>query len=314
MRFETFQEDILKNIRDYLPEEFQDAQIRVKEVRKLDRTYQSLSVCKKGSRVVPMIDLDGLYGEYREDCRWLMERMTRGIAESVVREIRWKESMQDDIYLHYETARDKLFIRVSDEETNREMLKDLPHRVIEGLALTCHLFYISEDRHLYTTVVTKDLLEGYGITEEELFREAMENSPKVFPPRFRSLEESIRELEEPDGVLVLPPHRGPKLYELTNREQINGASVLFYPGMMEEIAHRLEDSYYVLPSSVHEVMILPEGEEQDTEMLKAIVRGANGQCLGDGDRLSDTVFHYDMAAKRFETVDDWQRRTGYYLN
>ena len=314
MRFDTFKESILNHLRDYLPEEYGDARIKVEEVTKLDKTYRALSVCRKGSNIIPMIDLDGLYERFCEESGSLLEKITRGIAEGVVREIRWKESMQDDFYLDYETARKRLFIRVSDAELNRKMLEDLPHRVIEGLALTCHLFFVSEDRHLYTTAVTRSLCGDYGISEEELMEEALRNSPKVFPPRFQPLEERIRELEGEAEVIRISPQPGPKLYELTNREQINGASALFYPGMMEEIAHRLEDSYFILPSSVHEVMILPEGEGADPGILKEIVRGANMQCLGDGDRLSDNVFHYDMKAKRFETVDDWQHRTGYYLN
>ena len=314
MQFDAFKESILDHLREYLPEEYGDARIKVEEVTKLDKTYRALTVCRKGSNIVPMIDLDGLYERFCEESGGLLEKITRGIAEGVVREIRWKESLEDDFYLEYETARERLFIRVSDAEMNRRMLEDLPHRVIEGLALTCHLFFITEDRHLYTTAVTRDLCSDYGITEEELIEEALQNSPKVFPPRFQALDERIRELEGEDDVIRITPRSGPKLYELTNREQINGASALFYPGMMEEIAHLLEDSYFILPSSVHEVMILPEEEETDTFMLKEIVRGANMQCLGDGDRLSDDVFHYDMKAKLFETVDNWQRRTGHYLN
>ena len=73
--------------------------------------------------------------------------------------------------------KDKLFIRVSSAEKNEEMLQNVPHQIRENLAITYHLFISIDDVGMGSTTITNDILKHYGISEEQLHADAMENSP-----------------------------------------------------------------------------------------------------------------------------------------
>ena len=89
---------------------------------------------------------------------------------------------------------------------------------------------------------------------------------------------------------------------------INGAAALFYPGIMKQAAALMEGSYYILPSSVHEVILLPEECAPDFRELEKMVRQINRSQVLPEDRLSDHVYHYDHARDLFERADTFARR------
>ena len=88
------------------------------------------------------------------------------------------------------------------------------------------------------------------------------------------------------------------MYILTNENGLNGAGVLFYPDMQKRIGEILDDSYYVLPSSLHEVIIMPEKLSPDIRVLEAMVKDANKTVVELQDILSDRVFMFDREKNR----------------
>ncbi len=307
MNFDVFTEIIFDNVRDYLPEEYRDVEITLEEISKLNETYQALTVKKEGCGFVPRINLDSLYEQFCIDTLVLLRDVAKEVAGSIIRDLSREDVVPMECFLDYERATELLFIRVSPEETNRELLKTLPNRVIHGLAMTCHLYFGTSDGSFRSSMVTEALREQFGVTGEQLLKDSLANSRKILPPVLKNLR------EDPE-LKKIPVDREPALYMLTNRTGINGAAVLFYPGMMEEMAQQLEDSYFVLPSSIHEMMLIPEGEAPSTDKMEGLLWEANQKCVAPAEKLSDDVFHYDMKSRRFETVRDWKKRKGDYVN
>ena len=308
MNFDAFTEIIRDNLKDFLPEEFRDVRISVEEVMKLNQTYQALTATKEGCGFVPRINLDSLYEQYCIDTLSELRKVAREVAETIVRDLsRDREEIPAECFTDYEEAKDSLFIRLSDAETNRKLLETLPHREVEGLAVTCHLYFGTEEGSFRSSMVTEALREQLGVSREQLLEDAVKNSPRILPALVEDLGKKYR-------IDLLTGGDGIELYMLTNITGINGAAALFYPGMMEEIALQLEDSYFVLPSSIHEVMIIPEKGAYPPEHMKEMVRSGNEHCVAPYEKLSDEVFHYDMKARRFELCENWQKRTGRFIS
>ena len=93
------------------------------------------------------------------------------------------------------------------------------------------------------------------------------------------------------------------MYIATNEDRMNGASVLAYPDFMETAVECLNGSFYILPSSIHEVILLPEKSGFDVQELQMLVRHVNATEVAPKERLSDHVYHYDRKKRLFKRAD-----------
>ena len=119
----------------------------------------------------------------------------------------------------------------------------------------------------------------------------MENSTKTAEVKIKTMpdflgEDYINDFEVLQNIIIV-----------SNKEQNYGAGAVLYPGVLEKISDKYGKNLYVLPASVHEVLVLPEqGEENEAEMLEAIVRQVNAGVLSKEDFLSDKIYYYEKTA------------------
>ena len=185
---------------------------------------------------------------------------------------------------------DSLRVRMLNKGRNKEYLKGIPYR-----DLGCGFVYIMEVGHgEYGAVITDALMKDYEISKDELFDKAIENTAGFFPAVLQDLAESAcGRPEDCSNLLELPAARAPAGagpgFVLTNSRYFWGAGALFYPGVMERIRELLGGDFYVLPSSVHELIILAV-EDQDPQQLAYLVRAANRDVVADSDILSDDLY------------------------
>ena len=92
------------------------------------------------------------------------------------------------------------------------------------------------------------------------------------------------------------------MYVLTNSTGSLGASALFYPDVKEKAAELLGSDFYILPSSCHEVILVPDSTDIKAQDLCDMVKQANRSVVEDKDILSDNVLHYSRDERRLERV------------
>ena len=107
---------------------------------------------------------------------------------------------------------------------------------------------------------------------------------------------------------MMPATEGPQLMVLTNMQGIHGAATLFYPGQLEAIAQQMGSDFFVLPSSVHETLILPDDGTAEPDSLQFMVREINQSTVAPEDRLSDFVYHYDSKDHVLEKAETFALR------
>jgi len=191
MDFNQFVDEVKGRIKQFLPIEYEGAQVKIEEIKKLNENYLGITVLKENQVIAPTFNLNQLYEMFQSDPQNSMENILRNITELVLDA---PEQFDPKSITEYETAKDKLFIRVSSAEKNEEMLQNVPHQMREDLAITYHLAISIDDIGVGSTMITNDILKRYGISEEQLHADAMENSPNVRPVQVMIMGSMIEQL------------------------------------------------------------------------------------------------------------------------
>ncbi len=274
------------SILDYLPESYKDASVSVFRNVKLGGEYDAMTVRRKSVKQAGAVNLNAFYDRYcrGDDFDSLLKQMADIVEQGNL-------NCDSEWITDYREASRHLIMRVSNAGWNEKALKTVQYRQIGDLALTFHILIDLPDGQKGTAMINHNLLKIYGITEQQLYEDALKSSPLVQPASFGifSLAPSGRRDAESD-----------RLYVLTNESGCFGASVLFYPGKMKEAAYVLGGDYFILPSSIHEVYLLRD-TGQDAAELDAIVREANREAVQKSEQLSDHVYHYDAEKDLFES-------------
>lgn len=271
MEFNQFVDEVKGRIKQFLPIEYEDAQVRIEEVKKLNENYLGITVLKENQVIAPTFNLNQLYKMYQSDPEVSMGSILRSITELV---LDVPEQFNPKSITEYENAKKKLFIRVSSAEKNEEMLQNVPHQMREDLAITYHLAIRIDDIGVGSTTITNDILKRYGIAEVISNGMGSENP----------------------------------MFIVTNSQTVGGAGVIFYPEVMDQIGEGFQGNFFILPSSTHETLVIPDNGAFDYRVLEDMVQTINENEVAPEERLSDHVYHYDVKDRVFERADKFEAR------
>ena len=312
--FEEFEENVKDRIKDYLPEKYEDAVIEIRHHEKINESYLGMCVWTGGNAASPVLNLEKYYALFQNGLTG-MEDVIRRMADIVQ-----ENTILVDLSLvtDYSRIKENLFIRVCDAARNGELLKNIPHTRIDDLAVTYHILGSIDAGGMSSMTVTSQMMADLGITKEQLHQDAMENSPHLFPPMIENIgimmrlidmktaglgEEVINEVRKTmDQEMQIP------MLVVTNREQINGASALFYPGILDQVAEMMGEGYFILPSSVHEWIAVPDREGLDASQMQAMIKDANQNAVTPDIQLGDAAYHYDPKEHVFEKASAYEER------
>lgn len=256
-----------------------------------------LSVRKEGKRVAPMIYLDSYYREYLDG------RSLRGICDQILEcceDSDFEEHFDVDFFREPERVRPTVAYRLINYEKNRELLQEIPHLPFLDLAVIFYSLLTDTPVGHATVLIRNSHLELWGKNTSWLYEAAKENTEKLLPKRLVSMEDMIYELSEGKQEAE---YAGVPMYVLTNSRKSFGAACLLYDGVLGECFRRLEESYYLIPSSVHEVILIPASAVGDSRELCALVQEMNRTQVRSTEVLSDTVYLYSEETRRLEMID-----------
>ena len=291
MNFDAFEERICGDFQERYPE----MAFRSETVKKVqDGSYHGLSVVKEGSAVGVILDLDAAFryylagDSYEEVLRGTMERLENALR-SVPFDVERAKDLSD-----YGKTKSLLWPQVVEYARNAEVLEGVPKRRIGDLALVVRIVLDNSA----SALVKEPMLENWHVTEDQMFEEAILNAGTPV----------IRNMAEVLGELTGSEMQDVGIWVASNTENRYGASVIAVPGFFEQAAGVLGKNFYLLPSSIHEVLLVPE-DGADSETLLNMVKSINETEVSEDERLSDNVYHYDICEKVFETASEYERRT-----
>jgi len=306
MDFEQFKEAFIEEVKEKLHESGMDATVSVNQVNKLNESYEALTVTPEGSNVGVNLNMDNFFEAY--------ERGTEldSIADKAVEVIQGGFENQPAIDVaaltDYSQMKDKLVMEVVSKEANEDMLANIPHKDMEDMAVVYRFVLDSSDDGRATILATNQLIGTMGVTPEQLHADAMENAPELKPAIIKGMTEMLADMGMPVEEMGLEVPAQEFLYVATVEDKINGAGVLAYEGFMDQAAERVGGDFYILPSSRHEILLVPDNGEMDLQHLKDMVREVNATQVAPEEKLTDSVYHYDSKAKIFELGEKFIER------
>lgn len=277
-----FYQYVEANILNYLPE-MEGKKVMVQRVKRNNQiSMMGLSIGETKNYLVPVLYLEIFYrnylrGQELSDTMKDIARIYRGHQVGFY--------LDEDKVSDYEHIKKNLFYRVVNYEKNKEMLKYTPYERFLDLAVTYRwAAYRNHDGMASALVRNKELLL-WGVTKEQMMKDAKENTEKIFPPVMRKIQSvipvKITDMEIP-------------LFVLSNGDYMNGASVMLYKDPLRDFANYMGYDLYILPSSIHEVILLLDDEYvQSSEELREMVRETNCMVVDQEEVLSDHIYHYD---------------------
>lgn len=155
-------------------------------------------------------------------------------------------------------------------------------------------------------MVSYQLMDAMGVTSEKLHQDAIANSVNMRPAKVQKLSKLLAEMM--DVPVETVEKSAPPLLVVTTEDKIKGACAIFYQEMMEQLAKEAGGDFFILPSSVHEVLVMQDKGEMSAEELKDMVTAINGDVAAPADVLTDQVYHYGAKERIFERGDKFEAR------
>lgn len=312
-----FIELVASNILEYLPKEFHDAQIEVIERTKNNDTLLHGLIIHSGEKkemeAAPIFYLEPYFRAYQfgeKDMEDVMHELARDYLQVIrnMPQFDLPEMTKDGI-------KDRVYVKVVDTRSNQERLKDLVSLPVDGgFSLTVYIDMDTPKKDAMIQI-TKDLASRMDFDERELMQTAMRNTVNAHPAELVEMKKimmdmsGLRKLEPGDNLLRdnCSPVEDMSMLILSNADKFFGATALFYADVKAQIADVTGGSYYVLPSSVHEVIILPDNGTFDERELARMVQSVNANEVSPEEQLGNKVLYYNASMDRLMVAVDLDR-------
>lgn len=301
MEYETFLNEVKEHMEHALGKGYDLTLRRVPKNNGL--MLDGLCIAKDGGHVAPAIYLNPCY---------LQHQAGRSMADIVSELITLYQANQTppdvdyDRLACFEEIRSHIACRLIHADSNQALLTDIPHIPWMDLALVFYLCLHEDDSGLMTATIHNIHLDIWNISLAELKETALANTPKLFPPVISSMARIIEDLSQAmeqesasqpsDGNPVdygLPdPDASAPFYVLSNTSGINGAACILYPEVLKNFADSMEKDIIILPSSIHEVLLLPDDGDISYAEMSRLVTHINRSEVPKEDRLSNQVYLY----------------------
>ena len=205
-----------------------------------------------------------------------------------------------DMILDYDRAKERLIFRAVNADRNRELLEHCPHVRQLDLALTFRLRIDEPGGRQGTVLVSREIAEAWQVDPDTLYAQTAENMKRLYPPRLDALTNVLERLAGEGRIMMENPlpmdAEDMPIYVLTNESGQEGASVLFYTDQVRRFAQRHGCDALIFPSSIHELLLIPETFARADIDYSDMVREINTQVVSDEEILSDHVYRYSLAS------------------
>lgn len=314
MNYDSFVLEVQRQIVGHLPEQYQDVEVFANKVKKNNDTeLTALVLHKPGETISPQLYLEQSFEEYKNGMT--LNEIVGQLADSYLQSRNFEIPDVTELVFDFEKVQGLLRLQLINKEYNGEKLQDIPCKDLENTDLTAVLrIHLPVEQPGETTILVTDaMLSQWDKAMDELYPIALQNTMVANPARINSMRQVIMEMytreygEKEVGNFKIEPY---EQYVLKNSAGINGATVLLYPDILEQLAQGANANLFILPSSVHEIILMQDTGQLDAKELQAMVMTVNETGVLPEERLSDEVYYYDkdehclsMATSREATAE-----------
>jgi hypothetical protein len=308
MNYNQFLEEVRAAVQERLGSDYE---IRIQKITKNNGiVLDGLIIGKASNNIAPTIYLNSYYMHFAHgmSLQEILEDIISAYKEN-------NDVVFGDIreLLDFTNLQDKVAFKLIQREKNKELLKDVPYFEFLDLAVVFYLILNEHGGGQMTALIHNSHMEPWGVEKEELYHLAIRNTPILLPPEIKTMKEimcdilkgHLEELEMYEllnDLLEIDPEK-PLLYVLSNKKQINGAGCLLYDDCLTRFAAVQDADIIILPSSVHEVILIPDKEDMDYGELQDMVSQINKNEVPEEDVLSDRIYKFSRHNCSFSLIE-----------
>lgn len=211
--------------------------------------------------------------------------------------------------MDYDTAKSRLFVRLINYDRNADILRDVVHKTLGDIVFTVYAIVDENEFGIVSTKVLKSMVKKWDKNEDDIFNEAIKNTYYLTPPRIYKWEGVLcdesyagESFMNDEDICDLDKSFGGNILSTTRKT--NGAVAVFLPGVAEKIAELLDSDFYMVFTSIHEVMIHSTGSGVDPKDLKLVLQDTLRKATPSSDYLTEKIYKYNRRTHKFECVTD----------
>ena len=271
------------------------ATLKIQTITKNNGThYDGLIILQPGSNIAPTIYLTPYYHRYLEGVP--LEDIYNDILVTYKKHL--PESDFDiEMFTDFKRARSHIVMRLVSKKYNKDLLSDIPYIDYCDLAVIFYCLVYADSDNQGSILIYNSHMHMWNTSVDELHLLAKQNTPSLLPYKLIPMADLLKshplvhalDLEEVS------------MYILTNKYKTNGATVLLYEGMIEALGEYFHMDLIILPSSIHELILMPV-ENFDPEELQyytQVVQEVNENQVADDEVLSDHAYFYNRKTHQF---------------
>ena len=286
-----FYEDITTAVQKHLGEDW-TAELLTNVTKNNGTNRVAIILYKNDDKIRPQIYLEKYYEDYQrgKELQDIVEEVLK-VYKSAMKDINPKNLKHLE---EWGNIKERLALRIVSKERNQEELYNLVYEEICDLVAIATICVERNGEGVKSIRITQDLARKWNVSNEEILEAAKENTSKLFSPKIQDLYEFVQDMVDISKEELSQGQKNfPDLQILTNDLCINGATVILYDSFMKDVYERLGGKFIILPSSIHEVLVVPLEDSMYIPYLQEVVESINQRFVAEDEILSDNVYMYD---------------------
>ena len=253
-------------------------------------TLDGLVIKATDTNIAPTIYLNGYYERYKDGAMDLDD-----VVESIIDTYNHHNSVTFDVstFTDFDAVKNRICYKLVNTASNKKLLEDVPHRELFDLSVVYYVMVAVEDDATGSILIHNNHLGFWDVTENDLYEYASINTSKILPVNIKSMFDTLTEMVDMEDFYNTDDF----MYVLTNKEKLQGASTILYPDVLSTFADRKNANLWLLPSSIHEWIIVCDDGNMNRETLSEMIQEVNSTQLTVDEILSDHPYYYNRTTK-----------------
>lgn len=301
MVLENFVEMMKEKVTAKTKELQMNCEVHTSVVFKVNYKLQALIIQECDKEISPTIYLNDYHMQYEKgrDVEEIVEEIIQLYKENPIPKQEGNVKSVTNAIMNFNEVKNQIICRLIGVERNREFLETVPHTIVEDMAIIYTVFVGFKQNEMATVTITNSIFAAWKVDKAIMHCIAMENSARLLPCDINGMGDVLAKL----GCDEELPAENVPMYIISNQYRVNGAATIMYSRVLRDFSTALgKKNFYVLPSSLHECIFMPEDEVIDVDYLKNMIRDINRTQVAPKDILTDSLYYYDRKLDMLKTI------------
>lgn len=273
--------------------------VRIHDVRKNNGVIlRGLTVMQDDSNISPTIYLNNYYEAY-ESGEATLVNVVNDVMDTYYRN-KVNQSVDMRYFMNYACVKEHIIYKLVNTEKNKELLEDIPHVEFLDLSVVFQCLVAKESFGTASILIHNAHIKLWDIPVMELFRAAKDNTQRILGYEIKGINDVIYEImqeDEQEGFCfddyIAEFADSVPMYVLSNKSRVEGAACMIYPDLIKDFAEALGSSLYIIPSSIHELLLIPVTNANEIQDIKNMIREINDTQVKMEEILSYSLYLFD---------------------